>query len=779
MGAGTLERKLSAIVSADVAGYSRLMGEDEAETVRTIGRYREEIHLLVGQYRGRLVDFTGDNFLAEFPTATDAVDCAVESHRVVEARNAGLPRQRRMHFRIGIHLGEVTVEGDRLYGDGVNIAARLEGLAPPGGICVSATVHEQVKKNKALAFDDIGPHELKNIPDPVRVYRVHPEVAVDVAPPSGQTWSPRALASLALAGLGLIALGLAFATLSRGPAPDGPPPSHFRLELPGGGSLSNASFPPVAMSPDGRGVVYSANTRDTTQLFLRSLDGFEAIPLAGTEGAVSPFFSSDGSWIGFFVAGALHKVRTSGGAPVRICETSNFSFPSAHWGADGIIRYSRGINVSSGLMRVSAAGGKPQPLTTPDFDRGERWHGLPQQLPGGEVLFTVATSEGYRAGLLSADSQKWVILEELGPAVAARYQPSGHIVFGQPGRLMAVAWSPAQRKPGAPTSVLDGVHTSRFGLPYFAVSESGTLAYAPGGVVRTTPVVLDREGRATPVTNDLGAFQHPRFSPDDRSLAVDITWLGRTDIYVYDLLRGTRRRLTHTGFNIDPLFTVDGSSIVFRSTRRTSEGQNIYRVAADGSGQAELVLASEKDKVPGSWARDGSLMVYTDISQTTRAMDIGMFDLTTGAAELLLPSPYNVGWPVFSPSGRRIAYVSDESGQTEVWVRPFPGPGPATQVSIEGGSEPVWSPEGAELYFRRGTSFFAVALEGGDRLRPGTPREMFRGRYDASPTGHQHFDVSKDHRFAAIALDQAEDPEALHLILNWGPELDRLVAGAH
>ena len=132
------ERKLSAIVSADVADYSRLMTEDEADTIRTIGRYREEIRLLVSQHRGRLVDFTGDNFLAEFPTATDAVECALEIQRVVEARNAGLPLPRRMHFRIGIHLGEVTVEAERLYGDGVNIAARLEGLAPPAGICVSA-----------------------------------------------------------------------------------------------------------------------------------------------------------------------------------------------------------------------------------------------------------------------------------------------------------------------------------------------------------------------------------------------------------------------------------------------------------------------------------------------------------------------------------------------------------------------------------------------------------------------------------------------------------------
>jgi adenylate cyclase len=165
------EHRLAAIVSADVADYSRLMAEDEATTIRTLTDYREEVGMLVRQHRGRLVDFTGDNFLAEFPTALDATHCAVEMQRVLAARNADLPSERRMQFRIGIHLGDVTVEGERIYGNGVNIAARLEGLAEPGGVCVSRTVREQVRGKLALGFEDLGEQTVKNIPEPVRVYR--------------------------------------------------------------------------------------------------------------------------------------------------------------------------------------------------------------------------------------------------------------------------------------------------------------------------------------------------------------------------------------------------------------------------------------------------------------------------------------------------------------------------------------------------------------------------------------------------------------------------------
>ena len=169
-----VERKLAAILSADVVGYSRLMAEDEDATVRTLAAYREEISLLVRQHRGRVVDFTGDNFLAEFPTATDAAECAVEIQRVVSARNAPLPSERKMQFRIGIHMGEVRVEEGRLYGDGVNIAARLEGLAEQGGICISATVHDQVRNKLDATYQDLGDQTVKNIPDQVRAYRVEP-----------------------------------------------------------------------------------------------------------------------------------------------------------------------------------------------------------------------------------------------------------------------------------------------------------------------------------------------------------------------------------------------------------------------------------------------------------------------------------------------------------------------------------------------------------------------------------------------------------------------------
>jgi adenylate cyclase len=175
-----VERKLAAILSADAVGYSRLMAEDEVSTVQTLTAYRDVVGMLVHQHRGRVVDSPGDNLLAEFPSALNAVQAAVEIQRVIKARNTAVPADRQMEFRIGVHLGDVIVEGERIYGDGVNIAARLEGLADPGGVCISGTVHEQVQRKLDLTYEDLGKQALKNIPDPVQAYRVRLEPDVGI-----------------------------------------------------------------------------------------------------------------------------------------------------------------------------------------------------------------------------------------------------------------------------------------------------------------------------------------------------------------------------------------------------------------------------------------------------------------------------------------------------------------------------------------------------------------------------------------------------------------------
>ncbi len=178
-----VDRKLAAILSADVVGYSRLMAEDEAATIHTLTGYRESIAMLVRQHRGRVVDAPGDNVLAEFPTALDAVRCALEIQGVLRARNLNLVPERRMEFRIGVHMGDIATEGGRVYGDGVNIAARLESLAEAGGVCISATVHEQVRNKVDAGYTDLGDQTVKNIPEQIHVYRIQPRG--EEAPTSG------------------------------------------------------------------------------------------------------------------------------------------------------------------------------------------------------------------------------------------------------------------------------------------------------------------------------------------------------------------------------------------------------------------------------------------------------------------------------------------------------------------------------------------------------------------------------------------------------------------
>jgi len=185
-----IERKLTAILSADVKGYSRLMGADEEATLRTLTSHRQVMDTLIAQYRGRIVGTAGDSVLAEFASVVEAVQCAVAIQTSLKVENTNLPADRHMEFRIGINHGDVMVDGEQIYGDGVNIAARLEALAEAGGICISGVVHDQVKNKLALSYEDLGEQTVKNIAEPVRVWRVVLELE-EVRSPRSEVRSPK------------------------------------------------------------------------------------------------------------------------------------------------------------------------------------------------------------------------------------------------------------------------------------------------------------------------------------------------------------------------------------------------------------------------------------------------------------------------------------------------------------------------------------------------------------------------------------------------------------
>ena len=247
-----VRRKLTAILSADVKGYSRLMGEDEVETVRTLTASREVMTSLIQQFRGRVVDSPGDNALAEFASVVDAVQCAVEIQRVLKARNAELPENRRMEFRIGVNLGDVIEEGERIYGDGVNIAARVEGLAEAGGICISGSAYEQIENKLPLRYEYLGEHTVKNITKPVRIYRaqIEPEGAPEVTKgkrPPLRRWKWAALAGVAVLVLGIVAVVIWSSYFSLPPV-ETISEERMAFDLPDGPSV--AVLPFVNMSGD-------------------------------------------------------------------------------------------------------------------------------------------------------------------------------------------------------------------------------------------------------------------------------------------------------------------------------------------------------------------------------------------------------------------------------------------------------------------------------------------------------------------------------------------------
>jgi serine/threonine-protein kinase len=542
------------------------------------------------------------------------------------------------------------------------------------------------------------------------------------------------------------------------------------MNAPGAGAAPamNDSMPPMSMSE---------------QIYVRSLTEEHARPLGGALGS-APFFSPDGKWLGFWHApsGTLRKVALTGGAPVRICSAVS-GIAGAAWGPNDTI-----VFAWFDLFSVPAAGGTPKLLLKVDEQRGERFFRHPSFLPSGRaVLFTVGMADNYsyddaNIGVLSLATGEKKILIEGGSS--ARYSPSGHLIYARDGKLLAVPFDPDKLQvTGQPFQVVDGVFMSaNTGMAAYSISSAGRLVYAAGPVERgaRVPVWVDRKGRATPLPLPPRSYLHPKLSPDERQLAIEVEGASH-DIFAYDFARGTLTKMSFDGASHWPLWTPDGRRLTFRSWKTGT--MTMWWMPADRSGTPELLTTVGSMQSPESWSPDGATLAFTQMDDPESGSDIYTLSLVNRTPRALIRSKFSEGSPKFSPDGKWLAYSSNESGRPEVYAMTYPGPGPRIQLSTEGGTDPVWRRNGRELFYRNGDQMMSVAVSTGGVDPFAKPSPLWEAHYLAGvgsscgmsgPTS-ANYDISADGERFLMIEDKSEVMECklLHVVTNWSRQLLR------
>ncbi len=524
----------------------------------------------------------------------------------------------------------------------------------------------------------------------------------------------------------------------------------------------------IALSPDGSMLVYAGEKDGASRLMARQMDSFEDRPIPGTERAYAPFFSPDGRSLAFFANNELKRLSLDGGQPVTLCEARN-----AHggaWGPDGTIVFA---DAEGGkLVRIPASGGQPTPALRREGLATSIWgFGSPEILPDGDTVIATfwdsPNPDKYKIGAFSLRSGAARILIDGG--MNPRYLPTGHLVYSRSATLIAAPFDARQGKITGPEATLvENVRSEEWGSVQYALANDGTLVYVSGGPAWIGgPVWVDRDGTKTPLTAPPRSYKNLSLSPDGRRLAVEISEASQ-DIYIYEFERGVLTRFTNEGDNGYPRWTPDGTAVTF--SRYTASGIDIVSKSIDSG--SEMVLFSGEVGDMQSWSPDGNDLLFLQVSQET-GLDLWS-KADSHPPSPWLVTPFREMEAEFSPDGRYVVYVSDESGQYEVYVRPASGQAGKWAVSTAGGEEPLWSKDGRELFYRDGQKWMAVEVSTIPQFKAGSPRMLFEGPY-LNVRGVS-YDVAADGRFLLLEENFKQPPTMqLNVVFNWSDEVKRRV----
>jgi serine/threonine-protein kinase len=600
------------------------------------------------------------------------------------------------------------------------------------------------------------------------------ELEEDASAPSDTIPSVGRSKYVAVAIFAALAAGLALALLLRTPVSE---PRRFEMTFQPGETPDS-----LAVSPDGRRIAYSSAGDGTPRLFVRDFDRLESRAIPGTELALMPVFSPDGTEIAFHAGiepGTLRRVRVDGGTPVDVAPSRYTWWAGMDWGPDDTIVFSQG---SLGLSRVSVGGGRAEILTEVDGATGERFHIAPHFLPEGRaVLFTVVFENGSgRTELLTLDDKKRTVVQGAGPF--ARFVESGHLINPRSGSILVVPFDLARREPAGHEVPLGFPVEGRLeGLrdrpPYLDWSDEGTLVYfPPGGVTNRAKsfVWIDRSGRRETIgRTESTENPSPRLSPDGTRLAFTSD---RLQIWVLNLEDENPLRLTFEGDHRWPVWSADGKRLALM--QGGAGVANVVTLASDGSETEPRLLASfPRERVPiqifpACWTPDGKEVLVFD------GESIWVIDADRASEpRLLFDTPFRELTPSVSPDGRLLAYLSNRSGEIQIFVSPYPDVTSEAplQISRNGGFEPRWSPDGRELYFREGKRIMATSIERsavGLRATPPTP--LFELTFSPLYPVPSVYDVAPDGRFLVLEYEAPNERSHAVVVENWFTELERL-----
>ena len=666
-------------------------------------------------------------------------------------------------FSFGCVLYEMLT-GERAF-DGANaasvIAAVMEREAPSVAEVAPAALDRVVKKCLAKDPDERW-QTARDLRDEL-MWIAGGGTEVPLQAEARPTWFPWAAAAL----LGLTAVSLAVVHLREKPAEF--PTLRYTIAAPEKTSLQvgGIGVNPFSVSPDGRRLVFRTQTSDgKNQLWVRSLDSLAAQPLA--EGGADPFWSPDSKSIGFSAGGKVKKLDLAGGPALALADNGPYG---GAWGSQGVIIFPQ--KGGGALVRIPASGGSPIPVTK--WAKGEPQHAYPWFLPDGRHFLFVTLSAGptghYQISIGSLDSLESKALLE---ADSTAIYSEGRLLFVRESTLMAQPFDPKRlATTGEAVPVAEHVRRiSAFPAAIFSASAGGLLAYSAysadesaGGFSLTW---LDRSGARLSTLGDPRSYLFPNFSPDRKSLAVRIVPNGNSgsDIWVFDVARGVRTRFTFDTAEYVAIWSPDGRTIVYSS--RKSGHFDLYRKASDGTSAEELLYSDDHDKQPTSWSPDGKFLLYQTGGNT---WVLSLTPEKPGAPLkpfLFAPTAINGTNAQFSPDGRWVSYQSNESGRTEIYAAPFPGPGGKRQVSLAGGTLARWRRDGKEIFFiapDRKLMAAEVNMQGA-ALEMGAVHPLFG--LVTSFLGY-NYDVSLDgQKFLAVVAPEQQGPEALLTVVqNW------------